>query len=372
MSQHNFMRNLRMTMPQHVTNVTSFGDAVRILKNKGILTEVYEGDGTIKYVESQLNYMVDGDSITFNEFKAAMSYLKDHSEEIVKEFGDNVSLEDATKIAKTIVDTATNESLTEEWDSPYDGGQDDLDAMSRDAKPKIKVPIIVKAERHPLPALKNRIILTLSNGEKVSVPDNELEGIYGGDINDLDYYVGQEWDQEPYVDTNTGEVRESKVKTLKEAKEVMPSGKETYAKFEKEVPANLQEIITGIKIEHDCNPDKSYKDIVKLVVKNLKKQPNYYTNWKLSGIEGEEPKIEGSVKSEDREMKFAKDDNTVDKAMGMKPVKGVEKAKASANKAKKETTKAEKVDLMSLIAQTVRGLQKMNATGEKMKKVVVK
>ena len=39
MSQQNFMRNLRMTMPQFVTNVTSFNDAVRILKNKSILTE---------------------------------------------------------------------------------------------------------------------------------------------------------------------------------------------------------------------------------------------------------------------------------------------------------------------------------------------
>jgi len=39
MSQANFMRNLRMTMPQYITNVTSFGDAVRILKNKSILNE---------------------------------------------------------------------------------------------------------------------------------------------------------------------------------------------------------------------------------------------------------------------------------------------------------------------------------------------
>ena len=39
MSQANFMRNLRMTMPQFVTNVTSFNDAVRILKNKSILSE---------------------------------------------------------------------------------------------------------------------------------------------------------------------------------------------------------------------------------------------------------------------------------------------------------------------------------------------
>jgi hypothetical protein len=39
MSQANFMRNLRMSMPQFVTNVTSFNDAVRILKNKSILNE---------------------------------------------------------------------------------------------------------------------------------------------------------------------------------------------------------------------------------------------------------------------------------------------------------------------------------------------
>ena len=39
MSQFNFMRSLRMTMPQYVTNVTSFKDAVRILKNKAILNE---------------------------------------------------------------------------------------------------------------------------------------------------------------------------------------------------------------------------------------------------------------------------------------------------------------------------------------------
>jgi len=41
MSQANFMRNLRMSMPQ-VTNTTSFGDAVKILKNKGIITESFD------------------------------------------------------------------------------------------------------------------------------------------------------------------------------------------------------------------------------------------------------------------------------------------------------------------------------------------
>ena len=42
LSQFNFMRNLRMSMPQYVTNTTSFNDAVRILKSKNILTEAME------------------------------------------------------------------------------------------------------------------------------------------------------------------------------------------------------------------------------------------------------------------------------------------------------------------------------------------
>ncbi len=39
LSQANFMRAVRMTFPQYITNVTSFNDSVKILKNKGILSE---------------------------------------------------------------------------------------------------------------------------------------------------------------------------------------------------------------------------------------------------------------------------------------------------------------------------------------------
>ena len=39
LSKSNFMRNVRTTLPHLVTNVTSFDDTVKILRNKGILTE---------------------------------------------------------------------------------------------------------------------------------------------------------------------------------------------------------------------------------------------------------------------------------------------------------------------------------------------
>jgi hypothetical protein len=64
--------------------------------------------------------------------------------------------------------------------------------------------------------------------------------------------------------------------------------------------------------------------------------------------------------------------NVVDKKMGMQPVKGIEKAKKDSDKGG-ETNKAVKgIELMSLIAKTVRGMKKMDATGEKMKKITMK
>lgn len=39
LGQFQFMRNVRLTFPQFVTNVTSFNDAVKILKNKSIISE---------------------------------------------------------------------------------------------------------------------------------------------------------------------------------------------------------------------------------------------------------------------------------------------------------------------------------------------
>jgi hypothetical protein len=44
MSQANFMRNIRMTFPHLVTNVTNFDDSVKILKNKGLISETKTDD----------------------------------------------------------------------------------------------------------------------------------------------------------------------------------------------------------------------------------------------------------------------------------------------------------------------------------------
>lgn len=222
MSQANFMRNLRMMMPQHVTNVTSFNDAIRILKSKSILTEamdiqpVPEADEEFESDDAETQAMID-------------------------------------KIEKEM---AGEEAVKAQYDIT-------------EAKQK------VDADRvHP----------------------NELS--------------------------------------------------------------------MGIRVEMEHTKDA--EKAKKIALDHLAENPFYYTQLKLSGVD-----VKATPSKEKKAIAKKKDETElVDKANQMKPVKGVEKAKASANKATKETNKPVKgISLMSLIAKTARGVQKMAATGEKMKVV---
>jgi uncharacterized protein with GYD domain len=127
---------------------------------------------------------------------------------------------------------------------------------------------------------------------------------------------------------------------------------------------NPSELRMGIKVEmeHTDDPEKAKK----IALDHLAENPFYYTQLKLSGVD-----TKATPSKEYKAIEKKKDETEfVDKANQMKPVKGVEKIKASANKAKKETNKPEKgIKMMSLVSKTVRGVKKMDATGEKMKKI---
>jgi len=154
------------------------------------------------------------------------------------------------------------------------------------------------------------------------------------------------------------------------------TGKDLYDHFKEIDNLNGQEVLIGIDFEMQKNEELTKLEAQKIVIKNLKKIPNYYTNQDISGVEGFEPGYIGgkSSNAEARQMQPLEKNlgNIVDKKMGMKPVKDVEKIKKDSDKGG-ETNKTEKgISLMSLIAKSVRGVQKMDATGEKMKKIVMK
>jgi len=166
----------------------------------------------------------------------------------------------------------------------------------------------------------------------------------------------------PYLVTNVTSFNDA-VKILKnKAILTEDKGKDLYPN-----QINPDELRMGIKVEleHTDDLDKAKK----IALDHLAENPYYYTALKLSGIESPSaPKVKAPVEKKAKKKKEATE--LVDKVNQMKPVKGVEKAKASANKVSKETNKPVKgISLMSLIAKTSRGVQKMTATGEKMKVV---
>lgn len=174
---------------------------------------------------------------------------------------------------------------------------------------------------------------------------------------------------------NKGILTEADTKSSEEGKWKTVTGKDLYAHFKEIDNLNAQEVLVGIDYEMQKNTELTKADATKIVIKNLKKNPIYYTAEDMSGVEGYEPEyISKSSKPEDWQMKPLEKNmgNVVDKKLGMQPVKGVEKPKKDSDKGG-ETNKTEKgVELMSLIAKTVRGLKKMDATGEKMKKITMK
>ena len=108
MSQSNFMRNLRMSMPQYITNVTSFNDAVKILKNKAILTESHAGnDQWLDAFQDALGF----------ETHMSPSY-------IISQYGD-MKPEDA---AKKFMDDSTASAMAKDKEKfARETGGDDID-----------------------------------------------------------------------------------------------------------------------------------------------------------------------------------------------------------------------------------------------------
>ena len=154
------------------------------------------------------------------------------------------------------------------------------------------------------------------------------------------------------------------------------SGKAMYDQFREIDNLNGQEVLIGIDYEIEKNHELTKAEAAKIVIKNLKKNPIYYTSSLMAGKEGYEPEYLGgkSAQPEAHQMQPLDKNmsNVVDKKRGMQPVKGIEKHKKDSDKGG-ETNKPEKgISLMSLVAKTSRGVQKMNATGEKMKKIAMK
>jgi hypothetical protein len=375
MSQANFMRNLRMTMPQYVTNVTSFGDAVKILKNKSIIVESNAGnDQWLDAFQDALGfktYMSPSYLISqYGDMKpedAARKFMNDSTESAIakdkeksaRETGLEEGDEELDAMVKKMEDEKAGE---EEVKSQYDLGEELNEAVGNFELKKLARELYSVAKRVNGVTSVKIVTSDVKNAASAFQAASKKGNTYAEDavmvelfVNEADSFISiilsgsarflnpvagevnkqiQAFINKDYANQlETQYVKPPKDNTMlginirftnkpsdgvKESEELNEAKKPNVERAEDE---NLEEVTLGIFMEHACFPDKSYEEIEKIVKKNIKRNPNYYTNYKLTGIRDYEVETMDASKPEDHQMKFYTEKTAVDTARGMQKVK---------------------------------------------------
>ena len=258
MTQQNFMRNLRMSMPQFITNVTSFGDAVKILKNKSIITEA----PTFKSKPEETPIIKSGDTIELD------GMLRDL---YGKPFLGGYFL-DYTKVPHELVLQISKE--------PAQDGQKTSDIE------KLGAAVLFKDSEWSL------------NGMKASTEDQEMldkiKAVAFPTQNEMNEPKEKETGDEE-LDTILQGVEDEKAGEEAVKAQYDEKLNEAKKKEEKEYhrhQVNPTELRLGIKteLEHGNMELDKAKEIA---YKNITKDPIYYTTLKLSGLEAHPKKVKG-------------------------------------------------------------------------------
>jgi hypothetical protein len=286
MSQANFMRNLRMTVPQYVTNITSFNDAVKILKNKSILTESFEDNS--HWLDAFKNILF---------YKYDINHIGMDYKSIISKYGNDMSPEEAADAyirdpeAKWEFDVNENVRY-----SPETEGM--LDQMAQEAGSFGDA--VAALEDYGVESKQAEYIASQFFPE-----DEELDNEDAGEIDSLIQKYGAEQAGEDAV---MGQYDPMEEDQLNEGK-----GKELHPN-----QINPQELRMGIKVELE------YTDVLdkakKIALDNLAENPFYYTALKLAGIESPSaPKVKASKEVKAKKKKEVAE--LVDKTNQMQKVK---------------------------------------------------
>lgn len=270
-----FMRNVRMSLPQYISNTTLFKQAERILINKGIISEIKSFNeigmfnDPIGYRKSEPN---PKDQIFTKEYKGDGIYVIYKNGEEVK--------------------TIEGEGNANAWMN------DEMRKLKENSSVDKKTGIDKEYNYFAVEKSSDKII----NGWEYKNLDKESILEYSHmDMKDMDYKKSEykivslkyfkDKNINPFDSNNWKKISES----LNEAQDSSATGyynqngKEQYGKFDELDNMNAQEIMAGYVLEKIDNFDLDKKEICKLIIKNLKKDPFYYTNYKLTGIPGGQP-----------------------------------------------------------------------------------
>ena len=344
MSQANFMRNLRMSMPQ-VTNVMSFGDAVKVLKNKGIITESHleEEMAADKEKDNRYNSLV---STNRGEDKEWAKLSRDEREKIMYADTDSdLANLDPNEVGGLGRHQNLSKGIDDNSDAEFDAilkqledemageeavkGQYDLEEAKSPVSKDQKIQVIKEwiwycfdegTKEEPIQKWNVKIDNYFADKDDVTFLDfkniwNEMTYEIGvGDVGADSEGFGETWnDVQKGILNNPGKIYE----TLNEAKEKTNPNK-----------VHPQEYTMGMKYELKCFKG----DVVKAeraVLKNLAKEPFYYTALKLSGkdIHKEAPAVKAEAPKKKSKKKEAELVDTINAMQKVKMPKAEEKKK---------------------------------------------
>lgn len=406
-----------------ITNITSYDDAIKILYNKGIISEalVKEGGYTDPDDEMFTMHLVDtiegGNwDLTPEQLQAAVDYAEEHYYDLQGDFanthsvdggtyaaakyvvnkiksgdvnenignaehepfagfyekaiesasGDKISHTEEDDWGRTIYWSTKNPNVTyyigdnhkiikydgktgkssaigdindydepidkvyEEWGSPYDGGQDDLDAMARDANRKpSKTKTITSAELIDIANKAGQIVIDAEHdlihnlaayGDRISMDavnailrnyDISLEDLEDIEVKrDRDLSIGDLYDR--------GYLEEQESPTTDQ----ILDGLNPYT-----VKAALNYELS----KKPVNGDVEYGKLLDKIAKKLKKNPKAYEFTQFANA--------NKIEKADAKLQMEPVKEKTDKHNGMKPIKGHKAEKANTKTSKKENKK---------------------------------
>lgn len=271
MTEAQFMRNVRMSLPQYISNVTLFKQAERILINKGIISEIKTP--IVEVLNSSDEAELE---------KIVSKYVKD-ADDIEKEM-DSYSQKGFKGFSDLVQANLNRDEDFQSW------------VQRTNDKEQFK------KETGEMPGFKG----TLDALDKISIKEVfEIKDAYDG-------YYNQD-------------------------------GKEQYSHFAELDNMNAQEIMAGYVMEKIDNPNIDINEATKLIIKNLKKDQFYYTNYKLTGIRGAKP-IEFT--SDKRKPGFDQTEEVSKKEDNLKDTKNAEKIIKEGYKALPDPSKVKLKELV--------------------------
>jgi hypothetical protein len=345
MSQANFMRNLRMTMPQYVTNTTSFGDAVRILKNKSIIVESHAGnDQWLDAFQDALGfktYMSPSYLISqYGDMKpedAARKFMDDSTESAMAKDKEKSARETGLEEGDEELDTMVKkmeDRLAEEIDTNkvYGGtGQNQGDTGSSLQFTVIKdTPEYFEIDFTLTPNSRYRQAGAGSRSPRekeygyVKVSKADFDGWIKA--KGENFYIGKDFIANNLQSDNEFDAMIKAVEDEKAGEEAVKAqydeelneAKKKEEKIYHVHQVNPTELRLGIRteLEHgDMELDKAKE----IAYKNITKDPIYYTTLKLSGVEAHPKKVKGEKEVPAKKKKEAI--QLVDLVNGMQKVK---------------------------------------------------